>query len=497
MVGCWDTREATFGGIGVIVSTMGQEITTDHFHKRDFHRFEQALAAETELLEEWFSASRFHGTDPVVGFELEAWLVDGSLQPSPSNTTFLHNLDDPLVVPELASFNVEINGTPQPLNGTPFTSLAEELNQTWSKGESAAADMGLGLAMVGILPTLQPNHLNLGNMSELQRYRALNEQVMRMRGGRPLEFQIDGREHLALTHHDVMMEAGATSLQIHLQVPFHQSVDAFNAAIQLSAPMVGLCANSPYLFGHDLWSDSRIPLFEQAVNVDPIAHSMGEGRVGFGTGYAVESLFELFRENLDHYPVMLPMIQPGGVESLSNLMLHNGTIWRWNRPLVGFDLDGNPHLRIEHRVASAGPTVDDVVANSLFFVGMVMGLLNGGRQIAELMPFDQARDNFYRAAKGGMDSVIKWQSGKSIELRTLLSSELVPLAEAGFKSMELSEDEWRPWLEIIEGRVVSGQNGAVWQRRWIERNGHDMDGLLQAYMQGQRSGNPVHEWMVE
>lgn len=452
--------------------------------------------AETSLLGEWFSASRFHGTDPVVGFELEAWLIDRSLHPSPSNSTFLHNLDDPLVVPELASFNVEINGTPQPLNGTPFTSLAEELNQTWSRGERVASEMGLGVAMIGILPTLQSHYLTLENMSELQRYRALNEQVMRMRGGRPLEFQIDGREHLALTHHDVMMESGATSLQIHLQVPFHQSVEAFNAAIQLSAPMVGLCANAPYLFGHDLWDDSRIPLFEQAVNVDPIAHSMGEGRVGFGTGYAVESLFELFQENLEHYPVMLPITQSGAVDNLSNLMLHNGTIWRWNRPLVGFDMDGNPHLRIEHRVASAGPTVSDVVANSVFFIGMVIGLLDSHKKMAELMPFEQARDNFYCAAKRGMSSVIKWHGGEDIELRALLRDELIPLAESGFKSMGLSEHEWRGWLGIIEGRVVSGQNGTSWQRQWVERNGCDMDGLLEAYLRGQKSGCPVHEWIV-
>ena len=475
---------------------MGQEITTDHFHKRDFHHFEQALSIETKLLGEWFSDSRFHGTDPVVGFELEAWLVDGSLRPAPCNELFLQKMDDPLVVPELARFNVEINGTPQPLNGTPFTKLAEELSQTWSDGERVASEMGLELAMVGVLPTVSTDDLTLGNMSELQRYRALNEQVMRMRGGEPLEFQIEGRESLNLTHHDVMMEAGATSLQIHLQVPFHQSVDAFNLAIQLSAPMVGLCANSPYLFGHDLWDDSRIPLFEQAVNVDPLAHSMGDGRVGFGTGYVVESLFELFQENLDHYPVMLPIAQSGDIENLSNLMLHNGTIWRWNRPLVGFDEDGNPHLRIEHRVASAGPTVDDVVANSLFFVGMVMGLLSGHGGSIELLPFDHARENFYHAAREGMRSKLQWWGGKNIGLQQLLRDELIPLAESGFQSMGLDSGEWRPWLEIIEGRVASGQNGAVWQRGWVERYGRDMEGLLQAYMQGQHSGKPVHEWGV-
>ncbi len=473
---------------------MGQEITTDHFHKRDFHHFGQALSRETDLLGEWFAESRFQGTEPVVGFELEAWLLDSGLRPASCNERFLKTMDDPLVVPELASFNIEINGTPQPLTGTPFTMLAGELEQTWSRGERVAAGMDLDLAMVGILPTIRADDLALTNMSNMQRYRALNEQVMRMRGGSPLHFHIDGQEQLDLLHHDVMMEAGTTSLQIHLQVPFHQSVEAFNAAIMVSAPMVALCANSPYLFGQDLWDDSRIPLFEQAVDVDPLAHSLGEGRVSFGTGYVRESLFEVFQENLDHYPVMLPISQPDSTDRLANLMLHNGTIWRWNRPLVGFDQDGTPHLRIEHRVASAGPTTLDVAANSVFFVGMVMGMVNHWEQVVPDLSFAEAKQNFYRAARHGMDGVVRWGGGKSVSVKELLQEELLPLAERGFQSMGLDREEWGPWLEIIGGRVATGQNGAAWQRGWVAGNGRNMSGLLEAYLQGQRSGNPIHQW---
>ncbi len=476
---------------------MGQEITTDHFQKRDFRRFEQVLAQETELLGAWFSEGQFQGTEPVVGFELEAWLVDRSLRPAPSNAPFLEAMENPLVVPELASFNIEFNGTPQPLSGSPFALLADELDQTWSEARRVASGMDLGLAMVGILPTIRAEDLTLANMSNMQRYRALNEQVMRMRSGLPLHFHIEGRDHLDLIHHDVMMEAGATSLQIHLQVPFRQSVEAFNAAIRLSAPMVALCANSPYLFGEDLWDDSRIPLFEQAVNVDPLAHSLGVGRVSFGTGYAEESLFEIFQENLDHYPVMLPICQPEPRAQLSNLMLHNGTIWRWNRPLVGFDAAGRPGLRIEHRVASAGPTPLDVVANSVFFVGLVMGMVQNPERAVSTLPFSVAKENFYLAARHGMAGTVRWEGGRRVAVRELLQQELLPLAVAGFEGLGLERGEWAPWLEIIEGRIDKGQNGALWQREWVAHNGREMAGLLEAYLQEQHSGNPVHQWEID
>lgn len=473
---------------------MGQEITTDHFHKRDFHNFEQALAQETALLGEWFSGGQFQGTEPVVGFELEAWLVDSSLRPAPLNAPFLEAMENPLVVHELASFNIEFNGTPQPISGTPFTRLANELDQTWRAAGRVANGMDLDIAMVGILPTIRAEDLTLANMSKLQRYRALNEQVMRMRSGSPLHFHIEGKDHLDMIHHDVMMEAGSTSLQIHLQVPFHQSVEAFNAAIRISAPMVALCANSPYLFGEDLWDDSRIPLFEQAVHVDLLSHRLGGGRVSFGSGYVEESLFEIFRENLEHYPVMLPICQPEPSGQLPNLMLHNGTIWRWNRPLVGFDAEGRPGLRIEHRVASAGPTPLDVVANSVFFVGLVMGMVqNPGRAVSTL-PFSVAKENFYLSARHGMAGSVRWEGGRRVAVRELLQQELLPLAVSGFEGLGLSREEWGPWLEIIEGRIGKGQNGAVWQRGWVAHNGREMEGLLEAYLQGQKSGNPVHQW---
>ncbi len=475
---------------------MGQEITSSHFDRRDFNRFEHQLKEETALLETWFAQQQFSNKEPMVGLELEAWLLDNNLSPSPSNQPFLDTLNHPLVVPELASFNVEINNAPHPLlQGSPFSNLHSELDQTWQQARRAAESMELQMGMIGILPTIEEPDLSLDNMSRMQRYRALNEQVMRMRKGQPLHFRIEGRETLSLDHQDVMMEAAATSLQIHLKVPLQQSVTAFNNAIRLSAPMVALCANAPYLFGKELWDDSRIPLFEQAVNVNPLGHRLGEGRVSFGTGYAHKSLLELFQENRDHYPVMLPIDEQQPTEALAHLLLHNGTIWRWNRPLVGFDGDGTPHLRIEHRVASAGPTTLDVVANTLFFIGTMMGMLQQPARASAEISFTQAKDNFYRAASYGLDSAVRW-GNRRVYLRELLLLELLPLAETGLKRLELPTHEWRPWLELIEGRIRSGQNGARWQRHWVAAHGLDLQGLTADYLHWQDSGNPIHQWPI-
>ena len=273
-------------------------------------------------------------------------------------------------------FNVELNVDPQALNDKALSRLHQGLQQTWDDCQRVAAGLHARLVMTGILPSVSQQDLTLANMSELKRYRALNEQVLRLREGKPLMLDIHGREHLNLSHQDVMLESAATSLQLHLKVAVEDAVRYYNAAQIVSAPLVAASGNSPFLFGRQLWDETRIPLFEQSVEVGGFAGaSRGPvRRVSFGTGYAKESLFECFVENEQHFPVLLPIQfdEPG--REMRHLRLHNGTIWRWNRPLVGYDDDGTPHLRIEHRVLPAGPTVIDSIASAAFFYGLVHAL---------------------------------------------------------------------------------------------------------------------------
>jgi len=237
------------------------------------------------------------------------------------------------------------------------------LMKSWQHCGEVAAARDEKILMIGTLPHLRESDLNMDNMSDMSRYKALNRQVFKMRDFKPLHLHITGRDVMDTHKNDVMLEAATTSFQIHFQIPLEQAVNVFNASLACSAPMVAVSANSPYLFGKDLWDETRIPLFEQSVEVGDPKHR----RVGFGNAYLKRSLFECFAENLADYPVLLPLVNDESLEKLTRLKFHNGTIWRWNRPLIDFDKDNHPHLRIEHRVVPSGPTIHDSFANAAFY----------------------------------------------------------------------------------------------------------------------------------
>lgn len=477
---------------------MGQEIDTTRFKARHFDEFTRRLQQETSLLAEWAQSGRLSGRGPVAGCELEAWLVDRDLQPAAINEAFIEAMADPLVMPELARFNFELNTAPEPLMDRALSRLETALKHTWSRAIEVAQTWGARPVTIGILPTLRAEHLSLDNMSGLKRFQALNQQVLRSRDGRPLRLDIVGNERLKGEHHNVMLESAATSFQIHLQAPFERAHRLYNAAIAASAPMVAAGANSPFLFGSDLWSETRIPLFEQAVEVGGF-NEAARGplrRVSFGSGYAVDSVVECFTENLQHFPVLLPVVFDSEPERLDHLCLHNGTIWRWNRPLVGFDDDGTPHVRIEHRVLAGSPTIADAIADAALFYGLVEGLCATDTRLEARLVFAQAKDNFYQAARFGLNAQVVWLDGEKLAVRSLLLNELLPLARRGLLAIGIEPAECDHYLGIISQRVEQGQSGACWQREFAKRFGSDMQSLTAAYVELQRSGAPVHTWSL-
>lgn len=474
---------------------MGQEIEDAHFKKQDFKRFINRLKQETELLGRMFEEQRFANDKTIGGFELEAWLIDDQFLPAPVNAKFIETINNPLVSPELANFNIEFNFTPQVMQGDALKTIHSEMNHLWQKGRDAAHALGCELAMVGILPTLDDSHLTMEHISGLNRYRALNEQVLRLRKGRPIEMNIHGHDVLKMSSMDVMFESATTSFQIHFQVPIELAVRTYNASVIASAPMVAVCANSPYLCGKDLWAETRIPLFEQSVEVG--GYETGSHgpmrRVTLGSGYLHESVFECFEENYQHYPVLLPELIDEPPEQFSNLRLHNGTLWRWNRPLIGID-DGKYHIRIEHRVVPAGPSVIDSIANAAFYFGLAHNLANRELQPEMQLSFGQARDNFYAAAKNGFDCNITWLEGKKLSVRQLLLDTLLPQAAKGLTDLGIKSKDINHYLGIIEKRCSNSCNGSAWQRAFVARYGNDMQALTRAYVERQNSGEAVHEW---
>lgn len=477
---------------------MGQDIERTRFEQRDFQRFERALRAETQALHDLIETGALSQRAPVVGLELEAWLIDADGRPSARNAEFLTALACPDVVTELGRFNVELNVPPQPAAGDGLRRLHDDLQALWTRCTSTAAALGLQVVSIGILPTVRDADLTLANVSDRARYRALNTQVLRQRHGRPIRLDIvgdDGTE-LHCEHHDVMLEAAATSFQVHLQVPADAAVRAYNAALWASPFTVAVAANAPLLFGRRLWQETRVPLFEQALNVGSRELGGGEvlSRVTFGRDYAGWSLAEVFRENAECFEPLLPVEAGEPVARLPHLRLHNGTIWRWNRPLVGFDDDATPHLRVEHRPMAAGPTIVDMMANLAFAVGLIADAAAAETPPEAVLPFTALRRRFHAAARDGLAARCEGGDVTGETLREALLGGLVGRARDGLVRLGVTPALADGWLQIVEARVVCAGTGAAWQLRELDRCGGDLQALTLAYARRQAEGAPVHTW---
>jgi glutamate-cysteine ligase len=472
---------------------MGEEISKSQFSDEEFVAFERKLKEETDLLERWFQTQKFYHGPHEGGSELEGWLIDKNGVPAPRNVEFLASHDDEQVVPELSLFNIEFNTDPEALTSDALERMENSLYKSWERAARHAEGMDLDLIMIGILPTVREQDLTIEHMSNWQRYKALNEGIFRMREGKPIKLEIEGREKLSTTHFDVMLEAAATSFQVHLKINQHTAVRYFNAAKLVSAPVVAVSANSPYLFGRDLWAETRIPLFEQAISVDEWDYAE---RVTFGVRYLDRCLSETFVANRQRYEALLPMVTNDPIEKMSHLRLHNGTIWRWNRALLGNEADGSPHLRIEHRIIPSGPTIHDAIANAAFYFGLVEILAHRDTPLEEDIPFRYSRNNFYACAKDGLEAQVLWKDRQRVGVRDLILEDLAPMAREGLARLEIKSESIDRYMGTIEARARTGANGSAWQRSYVGTHGKDMAALTQAYLERQKTGQPVHEWDI-
>ncbi len=468
---------------------MGQEITTDVFSAENFDRFRQHLHSEMELLRSWFAGDKFCDDELQCGLELEGWLIGQDGNPVPDNSLFLATLDRKWVVPELSKFNFEVNVSPQYLKGCGLRDMHSEFSATWSRCREVASRLDHDIVSVGILPTVTNDMLCIENMSTLQRYAALNQQVLRLRGGSPLTLHIEGQDRLHSVHQDLMLESAATSVQVHLKVPPRLAVRYYNASVIASCFTVAMAANAPLLFGQRLWADTRITVFEQAVDT-----AGPQPRVSFGQRYVVDSLLELFESNLADHRVLLPAELDEPPATMPYVRMHNGTLWNWNRPLIGFEADGRPHLRIEHRPMSASPSIADLFSDVAFYLGLVLYLGNRDPAPESCLPFDVARKNFYAAAQSGMQAQVRWLDGRDYGLADLLEDHILECSFDALAAAGVREREVRSAHSIVRQRLDTRQNGAVWQlRKWSDYDG-DLQRLLQHYQANQLADQPIHSW---
>ncbi len=492
---------------------MGLEIDRDQFRGRDYDRFADRLASCLGALEELLAQPAFGRGRPELGAELELALIDDAGRALPMNEEVILETVDERMTVELDRFNLECNLLHCGLAGRPFSHLRRELESARAELRRAAAIHGGRIAMTGILPTLTEADLQTSAMTDELRYRALSRSLRGRRSG-PFRLDIDGGDPLRLDCHDVTYEGAATSLQVHLRVEPGRFRDVFDAAQLATAPALAAAANSPTFLGHRLWSETRVALFKQAVDDRDPEFRAGPARVSFGTGWLKEGPLELFQQAVREYPVLLPVLDAedpnavldaGEIPALREIRLHQGTVWSWNRPV--YHPRGGGHVRIELRALPSGPTVSDMVANVAFLVGLTLGLTPHMPRIREILPFEVAHSNFYRAAQSGLDGLLFWPDPETGTCETrsagALVTRLTTLAREGLRDYEIDDAEAEDTIATIEQRAERRQTGATWQRARLasfERGRPSSDGLtrmLEEYVARSESGAPVHEWGLD
>ena len=483
---------------------MGRETESVQFDAKNAAEFRRRIKRETEQVLRWGRQGRFASGPPKIGMEIEACLVDDTYHAAPINAKFLNLLNDPNVTTELARFNIEFNPPPHLLTGSVFSDIRAVLQDIFLRATRIAEHLNARLYLTGILPTLSPGDLASRLISKSNRYQALARQFAEWEEGRPARVDIPHNEGLVVGIGDVMMESVTTSQQIHIQIPEPGSAPFYNAAQVLAGPVVAVSANSPFFMGRNLWAESRVPVFEQVLGARFRAPAAPGAKRDdfFGTRYVDESALELFVRNYERLAVILPeLFDEDGVPHLA---MHNGSIWRWNRPVLSFDERGQPVLRIEFRATPSGPTMADMSANAAFFVGTVSALAEefqglNGRGVNKRLPFAAARRNFYACARDGLEAEVEWLDGETIPVRRLIARRLVPAALKALGRLGVDSGEAEKELSIIRERARTGRNGAVWQRAHMERSNGGSLGIAKmaaSYYRRQNQNLPVHEWNV-
>ncbi|HZJ06165.1 MAG TPA: glutamate-cysteine ligase family protein [Nocardioidaceae bacterium] len=488
---------------------MGEEVIQQEFSREDRTRYREKVRRCLDVFARMLRESRFDTDAPMTGLEIELNLVDDDGNPSLKNTKALEAIADPDFQTELGQFNLEINVPPRQLSGHGFTDFEDGVRASLNHAEDKASEVGAHMVMIGILPTLAEGHMSPASLSVNPRYRLLSDQILAARG-EDIVIDISGTDRLQTTADSIVPEAACTSTQIHVQVSPDEFAAYWNASQAIAGVQLALGANSPFLLGKELWSETRIALFEQATDTrsEELKTQGVRPRVWFGERW-INSIFDLFEENVRYFPALLPItddedplevLDRGESPKLAELRLHNGTIYRWNRPVYEV-VNSLPHVRVENRVLPAGPTVADTLANAAFYFGLVRALAEQARPLWSQMSFSAAEENFQMAAREGIEANVYWPGLGQVPATELVVRRLLPMARAGLDAWGVEPDERDRLLGIIEQRCITGQNGSSW---FVERfharldSGGDRSSALvetlQEYRTNMHSNEPVHTW---
>lgn len=491
---------------------MGDTVSTDYYTPQQRSRYRRLLGEDLEIFDRHLQSAEFSAAS-TIGFELELNLVDDDMQPARRNRDVLSHLSDEYQS-EIGAYNLELNHPALAVGGRGLEELHTGITDRLEEIREAAAQSGTHVAMIGTLPTVTADFLRDPSwMTPENRYRALSNAIMESRG-ELVRIDASGRETCIAEFDDIAPESTCTSVQLHLQVAPHRFAPAWNAAQAIAGVQVALAANSPLFLGHRSWHESRIGVFRQAIDTrTPELEAQGvRPRVWFGERW-ITSVFDLFEENVRYFSPLLPEsrevagtpMMKGKSPALHYLNLHNGTVWRWNRPIYspGEQL---PHLRIENRILPAGPTPVDTIADAAFYYGMLKELVDENRPVWSRLQFSDAEENFRAGASSGLLARMSWPTLGTIGVADLVTSHLLPMARRGLGKLNVDADLIDRYLSIIDERAKRKQNGAMWQLRMLDQlepwgtapgspeRAAALARLTEIYLTHQATGQPVHTW---
>ena len=485
---------------------MGDQLVDKSSRPND-HHYLRHLINDIRALEIMLDKGVFESGKYRIGAEQEFCIVTDNWRPSTRADEVLAAVDDPHFTTELARYNLEINLDPFELNATAFDKMEAQLRDLLGKARTKAQSIDSEVVLTGILPSISKNEIEPQYMTPMDRYWALNDSIRRLRGA-DFHLHLSGVDELSINHDTILFEACNTSFQLHLQISPGDFTRSYNWAQAITGPLLSMCTNSPLLLGRELWSETRIALFRQSIDTRRSSKALKEsqGRVSFGDRWEDGTIADIYKDTIAQHKTILTReiesnsleeLEAGRLPKLNALALHNGTIYRWNRPCFGVH-GHSAHLRIENRYIPSGPSIGDEMANFALWVGLMVGRPERYNDMPNAMDFRSAKSNFIKAARSGRESMLEWD-GELLSARRVVEEHLLPIAESGLRKVGVSDESIKKQLGVIEGRL-KGKTGAQWlignYRRLRKEKKQDEALLLltKAINENQWQDRCVHEW---
>ena len=415
---------------------------------------------------------------------------------------------------ELAQFNVEINVSPRSLNGSVLSELERDVRTSLNNAEEKARGVGAHMVMVGILPTVTDRHLNAESFSANPRYELLNEQIFAARG-EDLDIRIAGVERLATFADTITPEAACTSVQLHLQV----DPSAFGAALERRAGdrrrsssrwrATRRSSSARSCGARRASRSSSRPPTPARRSCAPRACARACGSASAGSPRSSTSSRRTSATSrrccrCARRRTRSRCSAGGDIPRLQELRLHNGTIYRWNRPIYDV-VRGRPHLRVENRVLPAGPTVVDILANAAFYYGLIRVLVDAGPAdlVADVVPGRRGELPRRRARRDRRERLLAGR-GRGARSPSSCCGGCCRWPTRAWRAGASTQADRDRLLGVIEQRCLKGVNGASWQAATFHKLYEDdkldrTDALREMtvrYRDLMHSNEPVHDWPV-